>query len=254
MSETHRPKRQRSPSYPGVNLETALERARTLYDRERRGTAPISAILDHWGYSPGTGPGLVTLAALKKFGLLQDEGSGPSRKARLSPLALQIILDDRDDSPERDRAIRTAALSPTIHQDLWNRFGPELQSDATMRHFLRFDRNFTDKAADELIREFRETVSFAGLSESDSLSPNGGDYSEQTPAPRTDPVSSAVASPQLSAQGATSVQLPLSASEWVTLNGAFPLSEAAWEQLLRVLQVMKPGLVAPSEKPQENDD
>jgi hypothetical protein len=39
------------------------------------------------------------------------------------------------------------------------------------------------------------------------------------------------------------VQLPLSANEWVTLNGAFPLTETAWQQLLRVLDVMKPGLV-----------
>jgi hypothetical protein len=34
-------------------------------------------------------------------------------------------------------------------------------------------------------------------------------------------------------------------AEWVTLQGAFPLSEQAWDQLLRVLDVMKPGLVAP---------
>jgi hypothetical protein len=27
------------------------------------------------------------------------------------------------------------------------------------------------------------------------------------------------------------------------LNGAFPLTETAWQQLLRVLDVMKPGLV-----------
>jgi hypothetical protein len=41
----------------------------------------------------------------------------------------------------------------------------------------------------------------------------------------------------------TSVQLPLSANEWVTLNGPFALTETAWWQLLRVLDVMKPGLV-----------
>jgi hypothetical protein len=42
-----------------------------------------------------------------------------------------------------------------------------------------------------------------------------------------------------------SVQLPLSSAEWVTFQAAFPLTEAAWEQMIRVLDVMKAGLVAP---------
>src|SRR5438552_17689881 len=103
MSEpAHKPKRQRSPSYPGIGLEVALERARSLYREEGRNAAPNEAILHHWGYGPKSGPGLVTLAALKRFGLLTGEGSG---KSRLSNFALRIILDEREDSPERAEAI-----------------------------------------------------------------------------------------------------------------------------------------------------
>src|SRR2546425_830513 len=111
--ESHRPKRQRSPSYPGIGLETAIERARELYKQEGRNAAPNDAILGHWGYKPRTGPGLVTIAALKRFGLLDSEGSG---KSRLSNLALRIILDEREDSPDRDAAIKQAALTPSIHK------------------------------------------------------------------------------------------------------------------------------------------
>jgi len=97
MSEATQPPvrkktRQRSPSYPGIGLEAALGRAKALYQEEGRNAAPNEAILDHWGYASKSGPGLVTLAALKRFGLLQTEGPG---KARLTNLALSIILDER---------------------------------------------------------------------------------------------------------------------------------------------------------------
>ena len=46
-----------------------------------------------------------------------------------------------------------------------------------------------------------------------------------------------------------SVQLPLSVSEWATLQAAFPLSEAAWKQMMAVLTAMKPALVAPPDPP-----
>ena len=51
--------------------------------------------------------------------------------------------------------------------------------------------------------------------------------------------------PLLSAVGP--VQLPLSASAWATLEAPFPLDEAAWDQMISVLQAMKPGLTKPRE-------
>jgi hypothetical protein len=56
------------------------------------------------------------------------------------------------------------------------------------------------------------------------------------------------------AAGVTSVPIPLCATEWVTLQGDFPLSEGAWGQLLRVLEVMKPGLVVPHQAVTADDD
>src|SRR5438105_11530029 len=119
MSETgYTPKRQRSPSYPSIDLETAIDRARTLYAREGRNIAPNHAILGHWGYSAKSGPGFGTLGALKRFGLLRSEGAG---KSRLSDLALRIVLDERQDSPERAEDIKEAALSPAIHKEIWEK-------------------------------------------------------------------------------------------------------------------------------------
>ena len=100
---------------PGISLPAAIARARTMYEKEGRHGAPISAIARHWNYkSHLTGPVSVTLAALIKFGLLEYEGSGADRIAKLTPLALDILM-----KPEPAAEIKEAALRPPIHREMW---------------------------------------------------------------------------------------------------------------------------------------
>ncbi len=188
-----RKKKDRSPSYPAIDLETALERARQLLSKEGRHYAPISAILQHWGYATKSSGGLLTTAALKKFGLLEDQGSGENRKARITDLAYRILIDDRPNSEQRAALIREAALTPPIHAELWQERGPDgsLPSDVTLRFTLRTERGFTETAASDLINEFRQTIAFAGLDQTDTMSgsvedkidPAGGE--QATPPPGT---------------------------------------------------------------------
>jgi hypothetical protein len=149
-------KKLRSPSYPSIGLEEALKRARRFYDRERRNPAPVDTVLDHWGYKPGSGAGVLTIAALRKFGLIEYIGAGAQRKARLTNLAFRIILDEREPSPERDEALRQAALTPTIHSEIRRKFpNPPLPSDSTLRHYLVFDRQFNESQRYMGLREPR---------------------------------------------------------------------------------------------------
>jgi hypothetical protein len=237
-SSGHSPSRRRSPSYPAIDLENAIDRMATIYANEGRNVAPNAAMAGHLGYSPKSGPGYGVLGALKRFGLLKAEGSG---KSRVSELALKIILDEREDSSEREAAIRQAALEPGIHREIWEQYPDGLPSDATLRYFLRSEKGFMDTAADELIREFRSTVAFAKLDEDDALSGNARENGEQRPPPGKPPRTTRP--PGTTRQSLTAVPIPLAAGEWVTLEGAFPLTDTAWRQMLRVLDVMKPGLV-----------
>lgn len=41
------------------------------------------------------------------------------------------------------------------------------------------------------------------------------------------------------------VQLPVPGTSWVTVQGAFPLSAEAWDQMMALLEAMKPGLTTP---------
>ena len=84
--------------------------------------------------------------------------------------ALKILLDTRGDSSERDALIKQAALAPKIHQQIWNKWGEGI-SDENLRHALVFDWEtpFNEKSVDGFIREYRDTIAFAKLTESDKV-------------------------------------------------------------------------------------
>jgi hypothetical protein len=181
-------KRTRSPAYPFINLETAINRAKQFYDKEQRNAANISVATKHWGFVEASSNGWSTVAALISFGLMQDEGTGDKRIVRLTQSALRILLDARQDSPERAELIREAALGPKIHRQLWEKWGTGLPSDAQLRHTLLFDWEtpFNENSVDFFISEYKSTVAFAKLAESDKngtqeVNEEGGIH-EQSPA------------------------------------------------------------------------
>ena len=165
----------RSPSYPDLDLREAIEKVQVVWDRESRNLAPVTTIQEHWGYRANTGPALRAVAALKKFGLLEDQGRGATRQARLTDLAESILLDKRESSTERDAAIRNAALTPPIHADLWEQYQGNLPSDATLQFVLTKDRKFSPGGAEALIKEFRATIAFAKLEDAESIAENEGE-------------------------------------------------------------------------------
>ncbi|PHX38377.1 hypothetical protein AO263_19675 [Pseudomonas sp. NZIPFR-PS5] len=155
--------KQRSPSYPGITLEAALARAKAFYRAENRHEAVVATAVAHWKYGPKSSGGLVTISALKAYGLMDDKGAGVDRKVRLSALGLSIVQDDRTVSPERDEAIKRAALSPPILRDLWERYALNLPSADTVAHYLRVEKGFIPSAAFDLIKIYNEAISFAKL-------------------------------------------------------------------------------------------
>jgi hypothetical protein len=172
-------KRMRSPAYPYISLESAIKRAREFHEREGRNAANIRVTVKHWGYEEKSSSGLQTVAALVSFGLMQDEGTGEKRKLQLTPKALRILLDTDPLSTARVDAIKACALAPKVHQDLWNKYkwGTNPPSDASLANVLTFEWEppFNEKSVGGFIRQFKETIAFAKLSDSDTLSAEGDD-------------------------------------------------------------------------------
>jgi hypothetical protein len=260
--------RGRSPAYPAIPLDLAIARTQVIYQRERRHSVAIPVIQTHWGLKSGSGTGNVAVAALKKFGLLIDEGQGTHRTARLTDLAVDILLSD-DDAERHLRLVQRAALLPPIHKELWEKYEGTLPSDATLRRELVLVRNFTESGAQEFIAQFRKTLAFARLdggSESSGGAVGGParlveDHEEREEGPvpmQSHVVAPAQPVPQSSApswmppgpgaptSSAASPPIPiyLPGGPPVYLTGQFPISEAAWKQLMTVLEAMKGGLVA----------
>jgi hypothetical protein len=156
--------KERSPNFPFISLGRALERAQQLYQHEKRGAVPFKVAAEHWRYSPSSSGALQTAAALKHYGLLADEDGGKDRKVRLTDLALRILLDNREDSTERDDLKRQAAVMPPIAAEIYEKYQDGLPSDATLHHFLVLDRGFNPPTAHKVIRILRENEGLARMS------------------------------------------------------------------------------------------
>lgn len=169
----------RSPSFPSIDLKTAIDRARTFYQHEKRSSASVSVASQHWGYSFSSSGGKQALAALIAYGLMEDKGSGEQRHVNLTDLAFRILLDERPESPERDEALRRAALMPKIHTELFGKWSEELPSNPNLRHYLLVEKKFNENSVDDFIRQLRATADFAKIytptSTSASATPEEGD-------------------------------------------------------------------------------
>lgn len=256
MSDTPqavKPRKGRSPNYPGVDLETAVRRAGILWDREQHHAVPVELIFQHWDYAPKSGPGSVTYAALKRFGLLEETGDG---RARLTDLVQKILLADREGIRDVTR-LRQAALQPKVHRKLWDEYGANLPSDEHLKYNLVRAMGFTKGGAGEFLKQWKRTMTYARLSDpSATVSDDAGDpdtpqepvvtppatiEQKQERGQERDPFTAKAA------RSPRTIQLTYSPTEWALLQGEFPMSEQDWDAMIAVLEAMKRGLVTPSD-------
>ncbi len=164
-------RRTRSPSYPYLNIKEAIEKARSFWDAEKRHPAPIDAAAKNWGYEPKSSAVALTVAALKKYGLLEDVGTagGNQRQVKLTESALKILLTE-EGTPEREAEIKTAALRPRLHRELWTKYGEQLPSDQTLQSWLLLEKKFNPSSVADFIKIYKVTISFAKLTASDIVS------------------------------------------------------------------------------------
>jgi hypothetical protein len=155
----------RSPTFPFITLERALERARQFYAEEKRGIAPYSRVVLHWNYSESSSGGLQTAAALKNYGLITEPAvmGAKGRNLQLTDLALRILLDQRPDSTERDAFIRDAAFKPAVAAEVYGKWDESLPQDATLNHFLMLEKKFTEETAAKVTKILKENHAFAKI-------------------------------------------------------------------------------------------
>lgn len=235
--------RHRSPAYPAVDLPTAIQRADEFRQYAQRSAVTVAHVLEHWGYKGESSNGMKVVAALGYYGLINDTGTGDKRKIQLTERALRILMD-HEESDARAEAIIDAALSPKIYKELWELWGPELPPDAEIRSHLIFEKKFNERVVSGVIDDYRRTLGFAGLLESDTISPAeqafSGEPMSATPTAAR-PTSRSAGPPPI--PGTKAVEIPIPMKPWPVLTVAVPMSEEKWNLMMEMLKAMKPALV-----------
>jgi hypothetical protein len=163
----------RSPNYPQETLEAACERIKRVYDVEHTHPAPKEVVAKDLGYNSINGASLAVIGTLKRYGLLVQDGDN----LRVSDDAVTVLVLD-EGHPERTAALRRLAFTPKLFEELRAKFGDNLPSDVNLRHFLIQQKKFLPKAADEVIRTYRENLELVAEGEEEY---NAGASAENSP-------------------------------------------------------------------------
>lgn len=173
-----KPKRFRSPPYPMFDLNKAIERAASVYNKAQHHLVGISVIADVWGFKSVDGKVWRAAATMIQYGLMEDSGSGASRKFQLTSLGKRLVLDTEPDSDARKKALKAAFLSPMVHKELWDKFGSTSGlADSVIKTHLTIDREdsgeapYSPSAADDVLNIYRSSLSYAKIVDSDNIDP-----------------------------------------------------------------------------------
>lgn len=145
-------KRSRSPNYPALNLEDAVAGIKKVYVAEGNRRTSGEDVAIALGHQSLSGAARVKVSALRKYGLLEAEGDG----LKVSDQALSLI-NLPSDHPDHTEALKTAALSPVLFEEIHETYGDTSPSDGVLRNYL-LKKDFNHKVADDVIRLYRETM------------------------------------------------------------------------------------------------
>jgi len=163
MSTEHKPKKKRSPAYPGYSLDQVVEKALRLYEIENEHWTPLEALAEHWGQKPTNSSFQMYLSAAKQYGLLEEQTVATGRQFRIAPLTADLALFPKDSPGAIDR-LQTAALKPRINKEIWEKYGGTLPSDQTLKVYLVRERpegTFNPSQVDGFISTFHKTIEVA---------------------------------------------------------------------------------------------
>jgi hypothetical protein len=190
-------KQTRSPRYPIIAIDEALNKVKAIYAKDRRALTTFAAILEHMGYKVKEkqgGRSARIVASLRQYGLLE----GRANKYQVSDTAFRI-LELPDDSPERLQLIKEAGLSPPMVSKVLAHYHGELPSDTTLRSYLVLEEKFNRDSAEEFVKVLRRTITI--------VNPQEGDYNgrelgqDEVPPPGGN-------KPRMQQQATPQIQLP----------------------------------------------
>jgi hypothetical protein len=155
----------RSPRYPAISLRDAVAKVKAIYDKDKTAGTPMQAVWPLIGYSSKSGPAVMALAALKRFGLVEVRANRAFPTAR----AVAIICLPEKDQRRKD-ALADAASSPGLYRELLDKYrNTGLPSVDSLKHELILDDRFNHNAIPSLVKDFFSSLRYAGLTNDDGV-------------------------------------------------------------------------------------
>ena len=242
--------RLRSPNFPYISLERAIELIRILFKNYRRSLVPFDTAMTTLEFSPKSSKAKQVMAALSSYGLADTEGKGDDKQIKISDLGYNVIIDDRPVSVERDRFCREAALSPNLFKTLYEKFPHNIPSDEVLSHELKVRHDFNPDSVLDFIKVYRQTMTFAKVYESGIMEEENTGSVEQEPIRETGKAMTQVLSPRPSHDTKVfGVPMPdISEREianypikggTIRLLASGPVTQKAIDKLIKMLELSK---------------
>lgn len=162
--------RMRSPSYPSVSLMEAIDFTKKIFDKSRTNAVDREAAAKDMGYSGITGRSLKVLAALIQYDLIEKAGKGGVRVTQTFKDISHGLTDE-----VKKNALLKAGTSPTLYQDLLERFPDGPPSENALRSYL-IQQDFANVAIGPAVSSFQET--YRSLQDANVFDSHGPDDRE----------------------------------------------------------------------------
>lgn len=146
--------RLRSPNFPGLSLEEAIDSAREIFEKSRHAEIPREVVAKDLGYSGLTGRSAIILGALNQYGLVANTSKG---HMKVSQLAADILHGYPESA--RLEALYKAGREPALFKAIFDKFDNHIPSDNAVRSFL-IQGGFTNDGAEKALKTFTDTNQF----------------------------------------------------------------------------------------------
>jgi hypothetical protein len=158
--------RDRSPAYPIIPLEMALQRLTEFDAHFKRSPARSQKVGDAWGIK-AKGYADRTAAALRYFGLLEYQGTGKNRNIVVSEEGRKYLRAQQEET--KREVVKAAALRPKQIAKFWGSWGKDRPVDAACLDELVLKDGFSEAGARDFLKVYDSTITYADLSESDKM-------------------------------------------------------------------------------------
>ena len=152
--------RDRSPGFPCIALEDALQRLVEFENRFKRSGARPEKTKDAWGIKNAAYAGRIA-AALRYFGLLDYQGQGAARAVVVSKAGRKYLSAQQEET--KREVIVAAALRPTQIEKYWKDWGDDRPADAACLDRLTIKDGFSAVGARDFLKVYDATIAFAKL-------------------------------------------------------------------------------------------